>query len=138
PKRLELDEAALLVSLPQLPERRRPDRHPDNARNARDRVLDRMVVAELLDPPEAERAREEAIPRMRRDVPFHAAHAAERVLREAPNELRHQLTLSRRQQEALEQVAAETARRLGPRLSIAMVLADAHTGEILAEVGSAG
>lgn len=138
PKRLGLDEAALLVSLPQLPERRRPDRHPDNARSARDRVLDRMVVAELLEPSEAERAREEAIPRMRRDLPFHAAHAADRVLREAPDEQRHQLTLSRRQQEALEQVAADAARKLGPRLSVAMVLADAHTGEILAEVGSAG
>ena len=43
PKRLSLAEAALLVALPQSPETRRLDRHPDVARAARDRVLDRMV-----------------------------------------------------------------------------------------------
>src|SRR5690606_39980629 len=43
PKRLGLGEAALLVALPQLPERRRPDRHPPAAEKARDRVLQRMV-----------------------------------------------------------------------------------------------
>ena len=40
-------------------------------------------------------------------------------------------------QEGLEAVALEAARRLGPRVSVAMVLADAMTGEILGEVGSA-
>ena len=43
PKRLSLAEAALLVALPQSPETRRLDRHPDAARAARDRVLTRMV-----------------------------------------------------------------------------------------------
>ena len=43
PKRLSLAEAALLVALPQSPETRRLDRHPESARAARDRVLDRMV-----------------------------------------------------------------------------------------------
>ena len=43
PKRLSLAESALLVALPQSPETRRLDRHPDVARAARDRVLDRMV-----------------------------------------------------------------------------------------------
>src|SRR5690606_33606411 len=44
----------------------------------------------------------------------------------------------RRAQEALERVAREAAQRLGPRLSVAMVLADAQSGDILAEVGAAG
>src|SRR6187401_2258070 len=43
PKRLSLAESALLVALPQSPETRRLDRHPDVARTARDRVLTRMV-----------------------------------------------------------------------------------------------
>ncbi len=43
PKRLTLAESALLVALPQSPENRRLDRHPDVALVARDRVLDRMV-----------------------------------------------------------------------------------------------
>ena len=39
-------------------------------------------------------------------------------------------------QEGLEAVAREAAKKLGPKLSVAMVLADAETGEILGEVGS--
>ncbi|MBP0651828.1 transglycosylase domain-containing protein, partial [Mycobacterium tuberculosis] len=48
PRRLELAEAALLVALPQSPELRRPDRHPDAARRARDRVLDRAVARGIV------------------------------------------------------------------------------------------
>ena len=43
PRRLTLGEAALLVALPQSPEHRRPDRFPDAAKRARDRVLDRIA-----------------------------------------------------------------------------------------------
>ncbi|TIO04448.1 MAG: penicillin-binding protein 1C, partial [Mesorhizobium sp.] len=48
-----------------------------------------------------------------------------------------QLTIRRSVQQGLEQVAKEAARKLGPKLSVAMVLADARTGDILGEVGSA-
>lgn len=138
PKRLGVGEAALLVSLPQLPERRRPDRHPQAAEAARDRVLARMITADKLEQREAERARDASVPARRHDMPFLAAHAAERALAENPGLPRHQLTISRRVQEGLEAVARETAARLGSRLSVAMVMADAQTGDILAEVGSAG
>jgi penicillin-binding protein 1C len=138
PKRLGLGEAALLVALPQLPERRRPDRHPEAAEAARERVLARMVTAGMVDAREAARGREQAAPAARRPLPFLAAHAAETALRDHPGEGRIALTLDRRAQEALERVAREAAERLGPRLSVAMVLADAQSGDILAEVGSAG
>ena len=45
PRKLSLAEAALLVALPQSPELRRPDRSPEAARAARDRVLDRIAAA---------------------------------------------------------------------------------------------
>lgn len=138
PKRLGLGEAALLVALPQLPERRRPDRHPQAAEAARDRVLERVVAAGLLDEAEAMRGREQAAPAMRQALPFLAAHAAEQALRDHPGENRIALTLDRKVQEALERVASEAAQRFGPRLSVAMVLADAQSGDILADVGSAG
>ncbi|HEU4517457.1 MAG TPA: transglycosylase domain-containing protein, partial [Steroidobacteraceae bacterium] len=53
PKRLSLAEVALLVALPQSPELRRPDRFPDAARRARDRVLDRAVQGGALTAAEA-------------------------------------------------------------------------------------
>ena len=42
-------ESALLVALPQSPERRRPDRHAEHARQARTRILERAVSARLID-----------------------------------------------------------------------------------------
>ena len=48
------------------------------------------------------------------------------------------LPCSRARQRALELVASESARQLGPGLSVAIMLADAQTGQVLAEVGSAG
>uniref|UniRef100_UPI00177EF73A transglycosylase domain-containing protein n=1 Tax=Mesorhizobium mediterraneum TaxID=43617 RepID=UPI00177EF73A len=56
PKRLTVSEAALLVALPQLPEKRRPDRNLSIAHAARDRVLMRMVSSGLLGEREAARA----------------------------------------------------------------------------------
>lgn len=137
PKRLTVSEAALLVALPQLPERRRPDRNPENALAARDRVLARMIYAGLIDQREAARAANEEIPTKRRALPFLAPHAAEIALRNAPSAATHTLTIDKNVQKNLEAVAREAAQRLGPRLSVAMVLADATNGEILAQVGSA-
>lgn len=137
PKRLTVSEAALLVALPQLPERRRPDRHPENARAARDRVLMRMEHAGLMAGGEVARASTESIPSFRRALPSLAPHVAQAALRARPSEITHQVTLKRSIQQELERVARESAVKLGPKLSVAMVLADARTGDILAEVGSA-
>ena len=137
PKRLTTSEAALLVALPQLPERRRPDRNPQNARAARDRVLKRMETAGLMGDAEVARAAAEAVPSFRRALPALAPHVAEAAVRRDPSATLHKVTLSRTVQQGLEAVARERAAKLGPKLSVAMVLADAQTGEILGEVGSA-
>ena len=57
PKRLSLAESALLVALPQSPERRRLDRHPEAAQAARDRVLARMVEEGEVSADDAAQAR---------------------------------------------------------------------------------
>lgn len=136
PRRLSTAEAALLVALPQSPEARRPDRHHAAAVAARNRVLDRMVSAGVLDRLEAERAKREPVPQVRRPMPHNAAHAADEAAHRAPGRQRHELTIDRAIQNRLERVAHEAAHRLGPRVSVAMVLADARTGAILASVGS--
>ena len=138
PGRLTVSEAALLVALPQSPEARRPDRHPQAARAARDRVLARMAAAGLMSDAEALRAAAAGpVPDGRNRMPALAAHAAEAAMRENPGAARQQLTLKRPVQQALESVARQAAIRLGPKISVALVMADARTGEIVAEVGSA-
>ncbi len=137
PKRLTTSEAALLVALPQLPERRRPDRAGGNAMAARDRVLARMVAAGVITEDEAGRARLERVAAIRHPLPALAAHVADLALKNAPTAPRHRLTLQKAAQQGLEAAAREAVARLGPKVSVAMVLADARNGEILGEVGSA-
>jgi penicillin-binding protein 1C len=137
PRRLTVAEAALLVALPQLPEKRRPDRHLKAAETARQRVLTRMAVSAVIGEGEAERAAGVAIPNRRLQLPALAAHVAETALRKEPKAVQHQTTLRRPIQKALEAVAKDAAAKLGPRVSIAMVMADARTGEIVGELGSA-
>jgi penicillin-binding protein 1C len=137
PRRLTVGQAALLVALPQLPERRRPDRYHKSAEAARTRVLARMAVAAVIGEGEAGRAELTPVPDKRLALPSLAAHLAEAALRKAPEEVTHRTTLRRDIQQGLESVAAEAATKLGPKLSIAMLMADARTGEIVAEVGSA-
>lgn len=80
PKRLSLAEAALLVALPQSPETRRLDRHPEAARAGRDHVLDRMVAERFISPEDAKRAKATPLPRMRRPMPILAPHSADRAI----------------------------------------------------------
>lgn len=138
PRRLTPAEAALLVALPQAPESRRPDRFPEAARAARDRVLDRAVQAGVLDGGEAEAAKREAVPSVRRAMPMIAPHLTRQVVSANPQELEQRLTLDRNLQQSLEALLASKVRGLGSRLSAAAIVADHTTGEILAWVGSPG
>lgn len=136
PGRLTPAEAALLVALPQSPEERRPDRAPEAARIARERVLARAVAAGLLDPEQQSAAQSEPLPRQRRAFPALAPHLADRARSAAPALGRHQLTLERGLQSALEALARDVVAGQGARLQVAMVVADHRSGEILASVGS--
>lgn len=136
PRRLTAAEAALLVALPQSPERYRPDLHAEWAERARDRVLSRMAELGVLSAAEAARARREAVPNRRHEMPMLAAHAAERARSAAPGERRFRLTIDRRLQERLEAYARAKAEEMAGPLSLAILVADHATGEILASLGS--
>ncbi len=137
PHRLTPAEAALLVALPQAPEARRPDRDTPAARAARDRVLERATRAGVLSAEAAAAARRDAVPTRRRPFPALAPHLTDRVLAAAPGTALHQLTLSAPLQARLERLAARAARQAGAQVSVALILADHQTGEVLAQVGSA-
>lgn len=137
PGRLTPAQAALLVALPQAPEARRPDRDPAAARRARDRVLARAVAAGILASDEAEAAQREPVPSRRRPFPILAPHATQRARVAHPELGVQRLTLDADLQARLEALAAERALAMGERLSLALLVADHGTGEVLASVGSA-
>ena len=138
PKRLSVAESALLVALPQSPEARRPDRDPAAARLSRDNVIDRMLIAGVISAEEAEVAKGEPVPKGRKEFPMLAAHLAEAALKTHPGERIIELPIDARLQKALEHLAATRATKLGPNVSVAVLVADQGTGNILASVGSAG
>ena len=138
PARLTTAESALLVALPQSPEARRPDRDPKAAINGRNLVLDRMVGEGVISAEEAAAARLEPIPDARLQFPMLAAHLSQEAVASHPNARQVQLTVDRRLQAALERLGTARAERIGPQISVAIVVADQATGEILASVGSSG
>jgi len=137
PHRLTPAEAALLVALPQSPETRRPDRANATAEAARNRVLARLADAGIIDAETLSGAETETVPRDRRPFPALAAHLTDRARAADPAQQVQTLTLDATLQHQLEDLAARAARDAGQRLSIAVMVADHQTGDILASVGSA-
>jgi penicillin-binding protein 1C len=138
PKRLSTAEAALLVALPQAPEWRRPDRHPQRAEAARNRVIARLAGQGLVNADQAEAASAEAAPQGRLAFPMFAAHVAERLARQAPPGSVQQTSIDRGLQSALETLARERAIAIGSGVAAAILVADNRTGEVRAHVGGTG
>lgn len=137
PGHLTAAEAALLVAIPQSPESRRPDRFPDAAYAARSRVLARMESEGLLSAEKVKAAETEFVPKLRRAFPEAAALLAERLRQSHPLVRHIETTIDGTLQIALEKLARAAATRAGDHLSLAILVADHRSGEILASVGSA-
>ena len=136
PRRLTPAEAALLVALPQAPETRRPDRNPEIAHAARDRVLQRAAEAGVLTADDVQAALSEHSPDTRHPFPMLAPHAADRAVTAAPDAPVHRLTIDSGFQARLQSLASERAATFSDSVSVAILVADHKTGEILASVGS--
>jgi penicillin-binding protein 1C len=137
PVKLSLAEAALLVALPQSPELRRPDRFPEAAGAARDRVLDRVAAAGLVPRDEITRAKSQPVPRERKQLPMLAPHAADQVVALEPDHRVHRLTIDLPLQKTLQELARERAQAFGADISVAIVAIDNASGEVRARVASA-
>ncbi|MGJ5205012.1 penicillin-binding protein 1C [Bradyrhizobium sp. HKCCYLR20261] len=137
PKRLSLAEAALLVALPQSPETRRLDRHPEAARRGRDRVLDRMVSENVISADEAAQAKAQPVPAFRKPMPILAPHAADQATAVVKDQPIIRLTLDSSLQKVLEPLARDRAMALGPNVSVGIIVVDNESGDVLAHVGSA-
>lgn len=137
PRRLSLAEAALLVALPQNPERRRPDRFAAAARSARDRILDRAVEHGLASAEEAAAAKAEPVPLGRKAFPVLAPHATAAARAAEPSARVLRMTLDAALQGSLETLVRTNAGRFGPAVSGALLVIDNASGEVRAHVGSA-
>jgi len=134
-RRLTHAEAALLAVLPQAPSVLRPDRHPERARAARDKVLARMTgrwgTATVAD------AMKESAYAQTIRPPLIAPLLAERMKRQANGRTRIVTTIDSAAQSALELLLMDRAAALPPRVSLAAIVIDHATMEVQAYAGSA-
>jgi penicillin-binding protein 1C len=136
PARLSVAEGALLVAIPRSPERLRPDRHPEAARAARDRVLLRMAEAEEISPAALSEAREEDVPRLRLAMPFRAPHLARALRNEDPAAPTHHTAIEPLLQQRVEALLKREVLALDPEASFAAIVVDNRDRRVLAYVGN--
>ncbi|MEL1266196.1 penicillin-binding protein 1C [Pseudoxanthomonas putridarboris] len=129
-------EAALLAVLPQSPSRLRPDRHPEAAQAARDKVLSRMAELGVWSRAEVEDARIEPVVARSLQPPLHAALLAERLRRAQPRAARIESTVDAGLQRTLEERVQAYFATLPARTSAALLVVDNATMEARAYVGS--
>lgn len=138
PTSLTDGEQALLIALPQSPEARRPDRHPDAAKAARRGVLERMVRAGTISQAAAYEAANEPLPR-RAPFPALAWHVAGELARAAPQGQASVVsTLDAGLQARLEPMVSAVAAAQGPDATAAVLVVEIKGRAVRAAIGSAG
>lgn len=134
--RLSQAEAALLAVLPQSPSRLRPDRHPEAARIARDKVLKRMVTLGVWSQAEADDARIEPVVARSLQPPLSAALLAERLHQADPKAARIMSSIDPGLQRTLEERVSSYFSSLPERTSAALLVVDNQSLQARAYVGS--
>ncbi|GAB3384080.1 penicillin-binding protein 1C [Lysobacter fragariae] len=129
-------EAALLTVLPQSPSRLRPDREPERARIARDKVLERMSALGVWSRAEVRDARVEPVVARSLQPPSHAALLAQRLRVANPKSARIESTIDIDLQRTLEDRVSAYFSNLPERTSAALLVVDNATLEARAYVGS--
>ena len=141
-------EAAMLAALPQSPSRLRPDRAPQLAQRARDKVLDRMAEFGVWSRAEVADAKIEQVGAQALRAHWLAPLAAERLHQEARQAARpaHALdsrlevlrsTLDIEVQSTLERLLLDRVDQLPPRVSISAIVMDNASLELRGYAGSA-
>jgi len=137
PLHLSPAEAALLVALPRSPERLRPDRHPAAAKAARDAVLARLAASGVISEHVLQEAREESVPRHRQALPFHAPHLAQALHAATPAASVERTTIDPLLQRQVEVLLHREALALEPQATLAALVVDNRTREVMAYAGNA-
>ncbi|MCF5653909.1 peptidoglycan glycosyltransferase PbpC [Pseudomonas poae] len=135
PAQLTHAEAAMLAVLPQAPSRLRPDRHPQRAQQARDKVLRRLAEFQVWSQSAVDEALEEPLLLAPRLEPSLAPLLARRLNRaDSPPLIR--TTLDATLQRRLEDLLLGWRARLPEHTSAAILVVEEETMAVRAYLGS--
>ena len=148
---ISLGEAALLAAIPNAPERLRPDRFPERARQARAKILNQLLARRQISEEQWREAMREPIPTKRYALPFNAPHLSRMLVkrnrwnREATADGRIYTTIDAKVQKTAarilnEYLSASVVGMAGSQSHTAstgaIVVMDTETRQVLAMVGS--
>lgn len=133
--RLTHAEAALLTVLPQSPSLLRPDRFPQKAQLARDKVIHRME--EQWSRADVNDALTEPIAALTVREPLLAPLLAQRLKNQYPRQLRIETNIDSLDQQTVEALLLDRVNVLPPHISMAAMVMENRTGEVVAYAGSA-
>ena len=135
PERLTLNEAALLVALPQSPETRRPDRHPERAFRAKQMVILRVKDRIDFDYELVSEVASEPLPSRLVKPKSIAPHLADKLSEKSDGSV-ETFIRAEWQKQVQHLVVSELAKYSAPIQAAAMVV-ERQSGKVKAYVGSA-
>ncbi|QIG05515.1 peptidoglycan glycosyltransferase PbpC [Proteus sp. ZN5] len=136
PADLSAGEATLMAVLPQAPSRLRPDRYPERAQAARDKVLDRLAEYQIWPQEKVDEIKDEQVLLAPRQTPQLAPLLARRMY----NEKREPVittTIDINIQRQLEDIANQWKYQLADKTSLAILVVDHTDMSVKGYVGSA-
>ena len=137
PSELTRSEAALLAVLPQAPSRLRPDRYPEQAKAARDKVLHRLAEYAIWPQETVNEILQEHVYFASRSTPQLAPLLARRLANQYKDHTLIQSTIDVSLQRRLEQMALTYKNRLPAKNSLAILVVDHQTMAVKGYIGSA-
>ncbi|WP_391480710.1 penicillin-binding protein 1C [Nereida sp. NH-UV-3] len=135
PAQLTLNEIAILVALPQSPERRRPDRFPADAYQAKQLVLAKVAPRLGFQDQTVQEVIEEPLPTRLIKPESHALHLAQRL---ASADNKHfRTTINSDWQREVQNILAQDIQTRSAPIQAAAMIVERKTGLVRAYVGSA-
>lgn len=136
-KNLTHADAALLAVLPQAPSRLRPDRHPERAQRARDKVLNRLAQQRIWSQRTIKEAQLERVYAVKPERPQFAPLFSRWVKASHPNLNAIHTTLDAPLQQSLQDDMDVWVSQQPKGTSVAILVVDNNTAHIKAYVGTA-
>jgi len=130
-------EAALLAVMPQAPSRYRPDRHPERAQIARDKLLGRLASLGAWRLRRVDDAMIEPVWAQRHQTPMHAPILSRRLVEAYPQQSFFQTTLDAGLQMRLEDLIRQRTAIMPKGTSAAVLVVENKSLAVRAYVGSA-
>ncbi|EWH09764.1 penicillin-binding protein PbpC [Catenovulum agarivorans DS-2] len=128
-------EAALLAVLPQAPSRYRPDRHPDNAQQARNKLLDRMAEYSVWPQQQVDELKQLPVYADYFSQPQIAPLLSRRLRQQKQNQI--ETFIDKSLQQRLAFLTKQHVTQLGDEISAAVMVMHGLNGEVVSYIGSA-